>query len=97
MRCGGRLRLLALLWLRERTKASYVYNDFPDIGILHLMRIAPGGHSSKFHTVLDNVMNFAVSEILRFFGAKIGHARIKRLADGREAAGVVTVAVLAMS
>src|SRR5690348_895860 len=60
MRCGGRLRLLALLWLRERTKASYVEYDFPNVGILHLMRIAPGRHASEFDTVLDNVMNFAV-------------------------------------
>src|ERR1700680_57958 len=41
------------------------------------MRIAPGGHAGELHTVLDDVVNLAIAEILGCGSAQVGHSRIE--------------------
>ena len=57
---------------------------------------APRRHSSKAHTVFDDVVELAVGKILGFPGAHVGHAGIEFLAHLRHAAAIVGVATCAV-
>jgi hypothetical protein len=91
------LRLLSLLFVRERPQAANEENKLPTVAVLRLVRIAPSGHPCELDTIFNDVMNVAVGEALGLRGSQVRDARIERLAYRRESAAIVTVARLATS
>ena len=52
------------------------------------MRITPRRHARELDAILNDVVNFAVSKILRSIGVQIGHPRIEILAHSSVATAV---------
>src|ERR1700722_3881503 len=73
----GATRLLGLFRLAEWPKAPNKEYELPAVTRGLRMGIAPGGHARELHTVLDDVVDLAVTEMLGCEGAQIGHSGIE--------------------
>ena len=73
-------------------------NQLPRAGVvLPAVRISERGHSRQPHAVLDDVMNFAVAEVLRLRELQIGRLGIQILPDARSAVAILAVAAGAVA
>ncbi len=88
--------LLRLFLRRQRADAANKENQLPRVGVVLLdVRISRSGHAGETDSVLDDVVDFAVGEILRRGQAEIGRFGIKILPDIRLSVSVCAVAVCA--
>src|SRR5215472_15365449 len=63
--------LLRLLGGGQLAKAANEQHQFPPVIVGFIVRTAPRGHACQAHTVLDDVVDFAVREVLRSRRAQI--------------------------
>jgi len=91
--CGGLLRLLLRC---QPSDASNEQDEFPGVGVvLFDVRIPPGGHAREANSILDDVVDCAVSQILRGGHSEIGRFRIKISPNVRIAVSVAAMTVCA--
>src|ERR1700688_23666 len=73
----GGAHLLHQFRVAEWPKASNKLHELPAVARRFRMRIAPGRHAGELHTVFDDVVNLAITEILGCRRAQIGHSGIE--------------------
>ena len=97
VRRGGRCALFGFFLGRCQPNGTNEENQFPRaVVILPAVRISERRHSRQPHAVLNDVVNFAVGEILRFGPPQIRRLGIEIRADARPSVAILAVAARAV-